>query len=248
MISEYRADKIESKFGSYIECSQSHCFTYKAQWNRETEKKERIRRAYKANYTYNLYYWTASVIIAAQCLSFLLSFFFGSLLLQYSSHFAYTGDWLILCINKLWTKFASLPNARKNNHFITRFRPSFFGFLFYSICDINVICFVSFIFFFGYRILKIKMASRKKVLLKVIILGESGVGKTSLMNQYVNKRFSNQYKGMWNDRNCRDKENSKCLLINYYFTSNYSHDWSWLFDKGGSCWRSCCHYAGMFHL
>jgi len=39
------------------------------------------------------------------------------------------------------------------------------------------------------------MAShRKKVLLKVIILGDSGVGKTSLMNQYVHKRFSNQYK------------------------------------------------------
>ena len=37
------------------------------------------------------------------------------------------------------------------------------------------------------------MASRKKVLLKVIILGESGVGKTSLMNQYVNKKFSNHY-------------------------------------------------------
>jgi len=37
-------------------------------------------------------------------------------------------------------------------------------------------------------------SSRKKVLLKVIILGESGVGKTSLMNQYVNKKFSNQYK------------------------------------------------------
>lgn len=34
----------------------------------------------------------------------------------------------------------------------------------------------------------------KKVLLKVIILGDSGVGKTSLMNQYVHKRFSNQYK------------------------------------------------------
>ena len=29
---------------------------------------------------------------------------------------------------------------------------------------------------------------------KVIILGDSGVGKTSLMNQYVNKKFSNQYK------------------------------------------------------
>ncbi|CAK5108743.1 unnamed protein product [Meloidogyne enterolobii] len=35
---------------------------------------------------------------------------------------------------------------------------------------------------------------KKKILLKVIILGDSGVGKTSLMNQYVNKRFSNQYK------------------------------------------------------
>ena len=36
------------------------------------------------------------------------------------------------------------------------------------------------------------MQSRKKVLLKVIILGDSGVGKTSLMNQYVNRKFSNQ--------------------------------------------------------
>lgn len=38
------------------------------------------------------------------------------------------------------------------------------------------------------------MSSRKKVLLKVIILGDMGVGKTSLMNQYVNKKFSSQYK------------------------------------------------------
>lgn len=38
--------------------------------------------------------------------------------------------------------------------------------------------------------------SRRKqdTLLKVIILGDSNVGKTSLMNQYVNKKFSNQYR------------------------------------------------------
>jgi Ras-related protein Rab-7A len=36
--------------------------------------------------------------------------------------------------------------------------------------------------------------NQKKILLKVIILGDSGVGKTSLMNQYINKKFSNSYK------------------------------------------------------
>jgi len=36
--------------------------------------------------------------------------------------------------------------------------------------------------------------TRNKILLKAIILGDTGVGKTSLMNQYVNKKFSNQYK------------------------------------------------------
>lgn len=38
------------------------------------------------------------------------------------------------------------------------------------------------------------MSGRKKTLLKVIILGDSGVGKTSLMQQFVNQKFSQQYK------------------------------------------------------
>jgi len=36
--------------------------------------------------------------------------------------------------------------------------------------------------------------SSKKQLLKIIILGDSGVGKTSLMHQYVSKKFDNRYK------------------------------------------------------
>merc|ERR1712072_797589 len=38
------------------------------------------------------------------------------------------------------------------------------------------------------------MSARKKVLLKVIILGDSSVGKTSLMNQFVHRKFVSQYK------------------------------------------------------
>ncbi|XP_071725282.1 ras-related protein Rab7-like [Rutidosis leptorrhynchoides] len=35
---------------------------------------------------------------------------------------------------------------------------------------------------------------KRRTLLKVILLGDSGVGKTSLMNQYVYKKFSQHYK------------------------------------------------------
>ncbi|CCK72975.1 Rab family GTPase YPT7 KNAG_0M01220 [Huiozyma naganishii CBS 8797] len=38
------------------------------------------------------------------------------------------------------------------------------------------------------------MSFRKKNILKVIILGDSGVGKTSLMHRYVNDKYSQQYK------------------------------------------------------
>ncbi|GMM48770.1 Rab family GTPase [Pichia kluyveri] len=38
------------------------------------------------------------------------------------------------------------------------------------------------------------MAGQKKTLLKVIILGDTEVGKTSLMQQFINGKFSQQYK------------------------------------------------------
>lgn len=38
------------------------------------------------------------------------------------------------------------------------------------------------------------MSGKKKNLFKIIILGDSGVGKTSLLNQYVNQKYTQQYR------------------------------------------------------
>ena len=43
-------------------------------------------------------------------------------------------------------------------------------------------------------IFSLSLKMPKQIFLKIIILGDSGVGKTALMNQYVIKRFSTNYK------------------------------------------------------
>ena len=48
--------------------------------------------------------------------------------------------------------------------------------------------------FCGFPLFFSLFTKRQRTLLKLIILGDSGVGKTSLMNQYVNRKFSKQYK------------------------------------------------------
>ena len=84
------------------------------------------------------------------------------------------------------------------------------------------------------------MASRKKVLLKVIILGDSGVGKTSLMNQFVNRKV----KMRSNKHHFFNRE----FLV---FKPIQSNDWSWFLNKRITNRWSPCHHAGRrkwFHL
>ena len=38
------------------------------------------------------------------------------------------------------------------------------------------------------------MSRGKKYILKIIVVGDAGVGKTSLLHQYVHRRFNNNYK------------------------------------------------------
>lgn len=38
------------------------------------------------------------------------------------------------------------------------------------------------------------MESKKKILLKVIMIGDATVGKTSIMNKYAFNKFSDKYK------------------------------------------------------
>lgn len=86
-----------------------------------------------------------------------------------------------------------------------------------------------------------KMASRKKVLLKVIILGDSGVGKTSLMNQFVNRKVSRAKADVmiveW-----------QRLLFPLVLKSIQGDHWSWLFNQGITNRWSARYDAGSAHL
>ncbi|CAK5079212.1 unnamed protein product [Meloidogyne enterolobii] len=63
-------------------------------------------------------------------------------------------------------------------------------FNFLKIC----ISFINLFLFSSINIMNSTTTQRKKLTLKVILLGESGVGKTSIINRFVNKKFSNCYK------------------------------------------------------
>ncbi|KAL3068234.1 hypothetical protein niasHS_015785 [Heterodera schachtii] len=66
-----------------------------------------------------------------------------------------------------------------------------------EICHCLTVRRLEFCFFFTEYTTFLEMSdhsARRKVLLKIILLGEAGVGKSSLMNQYVNRQFVSAYK------------------------------------------------------
>ncbi len=104
------------------------------------------------------------------------------------------------------------------------------------------------------------MASRKKVLLKVllplrtrgsgqsltfshtqvIILGDSGVGKTSLMNQYVCRKGSMPLRRRVGGLNIIIKSGQQEVQRKLQ-----GNNWGGLLDEGGVGGRSISHNAGM---
>lgn len=75
----------------------------------------------------------------------------------------------------------------------------------------------------------------------MIILGDSGVGKTSLMNQYVSQRYTEQYKAtigadfLTKEVMIEDKLVTLQVLLLYHISFSKSNIWSWNFFKTQIC-------------
>ena len=48
--------------------------------------------------------------------------------------------------------------------------------------------------------------------LKIVVLGDAGVGKTSLVNQFVEDKFKEDYKATMGVNIVIKRKNSRCLL------------------------------------
>eukprot|EP00826_Nyctotherus_ovalis_P038726 TRINITY_DN3645_c0_g3_i1.p1 TRINITY_DN3645_c0_g3~~TRINITY_DN3645_c0_g3_i1.p1 ORF type:complete len:209 (+),score=41.05 TRINITY_DN3645_c0_g3_i1:110-736(+) len=83
------------------------------------------------------------------------------------------------------------------------------------------------------------MKTKKKLLLKIILIGSSGVGKTSLLHRFVQKKFSMQYKAtIGADFYTRDLEvNSKPVAVQIWDTAGQERYQSIgsNFYKGSEC-------------
>jgi len=68
------------------------------------------------------------------------------------------------------------------------------------------------------------MAQQKKILLKIIVLGESGVGKTSLLIRYVENRFTFNTKSTIG-ANFLTKRMEGLYLLSVKFKTHLTHSW-----------------------